>query len=113
LVAAIEAYEPRHLRTRSDLERAFLQLCDQAGIPRPEINTQIGPYEVDFLWPDHNLIVELDAYSTHGSKRSFEQDRIRDATLLQAGYRTLRVTGLRLEREPQAIAKAIASLLEP
>jgi very-short-patch-repair endonuclease len=75
------------------------------------INEQIGPYEVDFVWPDQCLIVELDAYGTHGSKRSFENDRIRDATFLEAGYRTLRVTGARLEREPEAVCRTIERLL--
>jgi very-short-patch-repair endonuclease len=83
----------------------------EAGLPRPHVNTRVAGYEVDALWRDQRLIVELDAYGTHGSRRSFENDRIRDATLLEAGYRTLRVTGLRLEREPQAIGRAIGRLL--
>jgi very-short-patch-repair endonuclease len=77
----------------------------------PEVNSQIAGYEVDAVWPAQNLLVELDAYRTHGSKQAFERDRLRDAVLLQSGYRTLRVTGLRLEREPRAIARAIARLL--
>jgi very-short-patch-repair endonuclease len=111
LAQAINAYEPRHLRTRSDLERAFLQLCANAGLPKPQVNARLGAYEVDVVWSDQRLVVELDAYGTHGSRRSFESDRIRDATLLQAGYRTLRVTGLRLEREPEAVGRAIERLL--
>jgi very-short-patch-repair endonuclease len=111
LTRAIKAYEPRHLRTRSDLERAFLQLCANAGFPKPQVNARLGAYEVDALWSQQRLIVELDAYGTHGSRRSFENDRIRDATLLEAGYRTLRVTGLRLECEPGAVGRAIARLL--
>jgi very-short-patch-repair endonuclease len=111
LALAIDAYEPRHLRTRSDLERAFLQLCDKAGLPRPDVNTTVGAYEVDALWSEQRLVVELDGYGTHGSRRSFENDRVRDAALLEAGYRTLRVTGLRLEREPEAVGRAIERLL--
>lgn len=88
-----------------------MQLCANAGLPKPQVNARLGAYEVDALWPEQRLIVELDAYRTHGSRRSFENDRIRDATLLAAGYRTLRVTGLRLEREPGAVGRAIARLL--
>jgi hypothetical protein len=109
LRAAIAAYEPRNLRTRSDLERSFLRLCE--GLPKPEVNTTLKGYEVDLVWPDRHLIVELDAYGTHGSRRSFEEDRVRDATLLEAGYRTLRVTGFRLEREPDEVRRAIERLL--
>ena len=111
LKRAIQAYEPRHLRTRSDLERSFLQLCEQVGLALPQVNTQVAGYEVDALWPEPRLVVELDAYGTHGSRRSFEEDCIRDATLLEAGYRTLRVTKLRLEREPEAVGRAIERLL--
>jgi predicted transcriptional regulator of viral defense system len=35
--------------TRSTLERAFLRLCGERGIPLPQVNAQIGPYTVDFL----------------------------------------------------------------
>jgi len=111
LKQAIDAYEPRHLRTRSDLERAFLQLCADAGLPKPQVNAVLGAYEVDALWSEQGLVVELDAYGTRGSRRSFENDRIRDATLLEAGYRTMRVTGLCLEREPEAVGRAIERLL--
>jgi very-short-patch-repair endonuclease len=38
------------------------------------------------------LIVELDGYAYHRTRKSFERDRRRDAALLTAGYRTLRVT---------------------
>jgi len=51
LTQAIKAYEPRHLRTRSDLERAFVQLCANAGLPKPQVNARLGAYEVDALWP--------------------------------------------------------------
>jgi hypothetical protein len=47
LAQAINAYEPRHLRTRSDLERAFLQLCANAGLPKPQVNARLGAYESD------------------------------------------------------------------
>ncbi len=30
--------------TRSDLERAFLRLCEDRRIPKPEVNVKVGPY---------------------------------------------------------------------
>jgi hypothetical protein len=36
--------------TRSRLERRFLALVREAGLPRPLVNHTIGPFEVDFLW---------------------------------------------------------------
>ena len=37
--------------TRSGLERRFLSLLRENGLPKPETNVTIGPYTVDFLGP--------------------------------------------------------------
>jgi predicted transcriptional regulator of viral defense system len=49
LKAALAKYQAP--ATRSELEERFLQLCDDAGIPRPETNVRIEGFEVDFVWP--------------------------------------------------------------
>jgi len=97
--------------TRSELERRFLDVCRRAGLPPPEVNTVIAGLEVDAAWADRCLVVELDGHAYHRTRAAFERDRIRDATLQLAGYRVLRVTHARLEREPNAIAEAVRSLL--
>lgn len=97
--------------TRSELERRFIDLILKAGLPPPEVNTIVEGLEVDALWPDQRLVVELDGHAYHHGRASFERDRIRDATLQLAGYRVLRVTHARLEREPKAITEAVRSLL--
>jgi very-short-patch-repair endonuclease len=58
---------------------------------------------VDFFWPDARLIVETDGYGFHRGRTRFEADRRRDARLLVAGFRVLRVTQRRIEREPQRV----------
>jgi hypothetical protein len=50
------------------------------------------PVEVDFHWPTHHLIVELDGWETHRTRAAFEQDRARDAALTAAGWRVVRFT---------------------
>jgi very-short-patch-repair endonuclease len=55
--------------------------------------------------------VELDVYETHGSRRSFERDRIRQEELKLRGVEMIRVTGLRLEREPDLVIQRVAALL--
>jgi very-short-patch-repair endonuclease len=111
LERALHAYDPRHARTRSALERAFLQACAQADLPPPQINALIHGYQVDVLWPDQKLIVELDGYTYHSTRRAFERDRARDAALLTAGYRTLRVTARRLDDERAEVLAAVRRLL--
>ena len=49
-------------------------------------------YEVDAVWRDARLIVELDGFATHGTRRAFERDRERDRRLTAAGRRVIRLT---------------------
>jgi hypothetical protein len=94
LRAAIAAVNGDPPRTNSDWERDFLDFCADHGIPRPELNVIVEGYEVDALWRDHKLIVELDSYAFHRSLRAFEEDRRRDGTLQLARYVVLRITSL-------------------
>jgi very-short-patch-repair endonuclease len=98
-------------RTRSDLERDFLALCRRHRIPPPEVNVQIGPYTVDFLWRSHALVVETDSYEYHQGSIAFEDDHVRDLYLRRRGLRVLRYTGGQLEREANPIATEVRARL--
>jgi restriction endonuclease-like protein/putative AbiEi antitoxin of type IV toxin-antitoxin system len=90
--------------TRSELEEAFLRLCDDHGFPRPEVNARIEGIEVDFVWRDARLIVEVDGYSYHRSPSAFERDRERDAILTTSGWRVLRFTYAQVTYRPAWVA---------
>jgi very-short-patch-repair endonuclease len=85
--------------TRSEAERRMLALVRAAALPAPKVNARVGRFEVDFLWPEHKVIVEVDGYAFHADKRSFERDRERDATLVSRGFAVLRVTWRQLTPE--------------
>jgi very-short-patch-repair endonuclease len=93
--------------TRSELEERFLQLCADHGIRRPETNARISGYEVDFVWRDKRLIVEVDGYAYHRSPTAFETDRERDVNLARAGWRVLRFTWAQITRRPAWVATAL------
>ena len=97
--------------TRSRAEIRLRVLVRRAGLPAAQTNARVGRYEVDALWPDHRLIVEVDGWASHSTRRAFEQDRIRDADLQAAGYRVLRITWDQLTRHPEAVAARIATAL--
>jgi very-short-patch-repair endonuclease len=97
--------------TRSEAEERFLALIKAAELPTPETNVRVGPYEVDFLWRDHGLIVEVDGFRFHSSRTSFERDRRRDAELVSRGYRVIRVTWRQIVDRPEALAARIATAL--
>jgi hypothetical protein len=104
---ALELYEERPAFTRSGLERRFLEVVREAGLPEPSMNLFVAGYEIDAYWAEERFGVELDVYETHGSRLSFEEDRIRDDELLHAGIETTRVTGPRLDREPGKVVDSL------
>jgi predicted transcriptional regulator of viral defense system len=97
---------------RSPLEIRFPAFIREHRLPPPVQNVDVLGHEVDALWPSAKLIVELDSWEYHSHRAAFERDRARDPKLLIAGYRTIRVTHRRLDREPAKLAAEIRQLLE-
>lgn len=110
LRTAIRGYEPPPF-TRSEFELAFFEAVLAAGLPRPSVNFNVAGMEVDLYWPEHRFVVELDLYETHGTRDSFEEDRLRQEDLLLEGIGMTRVTGPRFAREPSAVLARVARLL--
>lgn len=108
---AISLYKPTSF-TRSGLERRWLELVLEAGLPQPHMNYVEQGFELDCYWPEHRFAVELDLFETHGTRAAFERDRERQEELLLAGITMTRVTGPRLEREPEEVIRRVARLLE-
>jgi very-short-patch-repair endonuclease len=98
-------------RTRSDVEAAFLQLCIDHGLPRPQVNRMKNGAERDFRFPDHNLIVEVDGYTYHRGRRAFANDRARDREALRRGQRTARFPADEIVSTPAAVAQELRALL--
>lgn len=108
---AIAAYKPSSF-TRSTLEKRFLELCLAAGLPQPRTNFVVHGFELDCYWPESRFAVELDVFETHGTRAAFERDRLRQEDLLLVGIGMTRVTGPRLEREPEEVVARVRRLLE-
>jgi hypothetical protein len=105
----------RPVVTKSELERRFLTFIDRAGLPRPRTNVwlEIGDdrIEVDCVWAEQHLIVELDSRAYHRSGQAFERDRRRDRALLVGGWRVSRVTDRAISREGDALRTQLLALL--
>jgi hypothetical protein len=95
---ALAIYRQPLAFTRSELEKRFLELVAAAKMPRPAMNTFVEGYELDAYWEVERFAVELDVYETHGSRASFERDRLRQEDLKLRGIEMIRITGRRLER---------------
>jgi very-short-patch-repair endonuclease len=97
--------------TRSEAERRLKALCRKAGLPIPRTNARVAGWEVDAFWPAQRLVVEVDGYKYHRTRRAFERDRRKDAALTVAGYRVVRITWRRLRYEPIALGAQLGALL--
>jgi very-short-patch-repair endonuclease len=107
---ALDAYRGPTF-TRSELERRFLRLVREAGLPRPSVNTFVAGYELDAYWPLERFAVELDGYEFHKTRAAFEHDRIRQEELKLAGIEMVRVTDRRIADDPEGVARRLKTLL--
>ena len=101
--------------TRSEFEERFLRFLSEAGLPAPELNRRIQvrgrTLEVDCVWRDAGLIVELDGRAAHATRRAFETDRERDRLLRVAGWTVIRVTWRQLHERPRELEADLHALL--
>jgi predicted transcriptional regulator of viral defense system len=111
----LDDIHPLTQRTRSEMERRFLQLCERAGLPQPEVNVELDfdglRLVPDFLWRDAGLIIEADSRRYHDTDSAFLLDRRREQHLLLAGWRVARCTWEQVDREPRNLARIIRGLL--
>jgi very-short-patch-repair endonuclease len=103
--------------TRNDFEEAFLALIDSHGLPRPRMNAHIAVrgrfYEVDCLWEEQWVAIELDGGGTHKTTEAFERDRERDRILGAEGFTAGRITWHHLHDTPDAVACDLRLMLTP
>lgn len=102
-LARATAREPK--LTRSQAEARFLELARGAGLQEPLTNHILTApdhprLEVDFYWPTHRLIVEIDGWETHHTRAAFRSDRRRDAALIAIGCRVVRFSYEDIVDEP-------------
>jgi very-short-patch-repair endonuclease len=97
--------------TRSWLERRFLDLILNAGLPRPATNACVEGFELDMYWERERFAVELDGYEYHRDRASFESDRRRQEELKLAGIEMVRFTARRVASEPGDVARRLSCLL--
>ncbi len=90
-------------------------LIRDAGLDEPRRNVHLHAggrlVEVDCVWRDARLVVELDGYAYHAVRSAFESDRCRDRALALAGWTVVRVTWRQLDDDPRAVLADLADLI--
>ena len=83
LERAIELYLHGSAGTKSPHEDAFLALLPPT-VAEPLVNTQLAGFEVDFLWPEQRLVVEIDG-GGHERPTARRKDALEDRVLRARG----------------------------
>jgi predicted transcriptional regulator of viral defense system len=112
----LDTIHPQTKRTRSELERLFLEMCAKRAVPEPQVNVWLPApdgkrYQADFLWRDEGLIVEADSRRFHDTDTAFVDDRKRQQQLELAGWRVSRCTWEEVEQEPRRLSLTVRGLL--
>lgn len=112
LLTSLAAHEQHGaVLLRSELEERFLDLVIAAGLPRPLLNARAKGFEVDALWPQQRLVVELDGWAHHKEREAAAWDREKTNRLQLAGYAALRFMHADLVQRPGHVADAIRAAL--
>ncbi len=97
--------------TLSELERRFLELCEAADVPLPEVNGRIGRMRVDAVWRTVGLAVELDGSAAHSHWAASKRDQQRELALRARGFQVIRYTWEQVTRRPDAVIADLRRLL--
>jgi very-short-patch-repair endonuclease len=108
LAALLSRQAGESTMTRSEAEERVLALIRAARLPAPQVNARLEGYEVDFLWPEHRFVLEVDGFRFHTTRGAFERDRRKDADLRRAEIEVLRTSWRAIEREPYVLVADVA-----
>jgi very-short-patch-repair endonuclease len=111
----LDEIRPETKRTRSEMEREFLRLCERTGLPCPEVNIpmRVGGrvQKPDFLWREVCLIIETDSRTYHDTDSAFQVDRKREQRFQLAGWHVSHCTWEQIFQEPTVLAEIVRGLL--
>jgi very-short-patch-repair endonuclease len=111
LRAALAAYRPTPA-DKSRFERGFAQwLTTDPRIPVLQRNVWLGPWELDFYWPDHAVVAETDGERHHMLPADRERDYRKDAWLQRRHIAVLGVGEFRFEHDREGVRDDLLGLL--
>ncbi|MFL5824442.1 MAG: DUF559 domain-containing protein [Solirubrobacteraceae bacterium] len=111
LRTALKSHRPSLALTKSDLELLFQDLCEQYDLPLPEINARVAGWEVDALWRQQRLVVEIDGTGNHRTPGQIRRDRRKDLDLRAADHTVLRYSDEQVKHRASVIAAEIQQSL--
>ncbi|MCU1380573.1 MAG: Protein of unknown function (DUF559)/Domain of unknown function [Acidimicrobiales bacterium] len=99
----------------SELEALGLEALRAGGLPEPVRQLDAGGEtwagRVDYAYPAARLLIEFDGRRHWQALLEAQADRRRDAELVAAGWRVLRITWEMLTQDPAGVARLVARAL--
>jgi hypothetical protein len=109
---AIANYDPRFGRTNSPLEDNWLCFCERFDVPKPDdVNAWVHGIQVDALYAEQRLVVELDGGANHHSAAQMRRDHRNDLILRGHGLRVNRYSRDLVHDEPLAVRADVLATL--
>jgi very-short-patch-repair endonuclease len=96
--------------TDSELERRFLRIVRDLGLPLPQTGVYVNGFKVDFHWPELGLVVETDGLRFHRTPVEQARDRLRDQRHTAAGLTPLRFTRAQVRFQPGHVGDTVAAV---
>jgi very-short-patch-repair endonuclease len=93
--------------THSETERRFVPLAFAAGLSKPESQRHVGSYRVDFIWPQLNLVIEVDGLTYHRTAAQQAKDIVRAHDAARRGLITHRFTHEQVKYEPDYVVTTL------
>lgn len=97
--------------TDSELERLFLDLVREAGMPTPVTGARLNGFKVDFHWPHVGLVVETDGLRYHRTPAQQTRDRLRDQAHTANGLTHLRFTHAQIRFEAVYVRRTLLAVV--
>jgi predicted transcriptional regulator of viral defense system len=98
-------------RAESPLESAARVVFDQLGLDPPELQATIftpnDAFRVDFLWPEHKVVVEADGLAKFDDPRTAIKQFDRDRRLRDVGCKVVHFTWRELFETPELVIRRI------
>jgi very-short-patch-repair endonuclease len=93
----------------SELEQLMRPLARAVGLPIPETKTSVNGYEVDFFWPELEIVIEADGLRYHRTASQQKRALERDQAHLAAGMWPLRFSHWQIKYEAAHVRKILRS----
>lgn len=104
-------HQPELARANSGLEVVFFELCESHGLPLPELNARIAGWDVDALFREHRVAVELDAPPNHSRPAQVRRDRRKELALRAAQLFILRYSDDQVKNQAAAVITEVREVL--